>query len=85
MTKEDLQQIREVMRDEVRQIVKEELVPINERLDGIDSRLDNIEEQITELKEDTTVTRSVLNDVVHWVDVNFRHKYPFPVDDIVNL
>lgn len=66
LTKEDIQLLSQLM--------DEKLKPINERLDGIDERLDTIE-------ENTEVTRSVLNEVVKWIDVNFRDEYPFPTED----
>lgn len=49
------------------QLMDEKLKPINERLDVIE--------------ENTEVTRSVLNEVVKWIDVNFRDEYPFPTED----
>lgn len=63
------------------QLMDEKLKPINERLDGIDERLDGIDERLDAIEENTEVTRSVLNEVVKWIDVNFQHKYPFPVED----
>jgi len=66
LTKEDIQLLSQLM--------DEKLNPINERLDGIDERLDAIE-------ENTEITRSVLNEVVKWIDVNFRDDYPFPTED----
>ncbi len=69
MTKEDLQQIRELMR--------EELKPVYEKLDRVDERLGDLEESLEIIKYST-------NELVRWVDTNFRHKFPFPIDkDIV--
>lgn len=65
LTKEDIQLLS--------QLIDEKLKPIN-------GRLDSIEEQLAEIKDDTEVTRSVLNEVVKWIDINFRDEYPFPTD-----
>ena len=69
MTKEEMIQIREMMKE----VVSEELEPINERLD-------NMQEQLDEIKENTEITRDVLNAVVKRIDTNFRDEYPFPVE-----
>lgn len=69
MTNEELKQLREM----IKEVVSEELGPINERLD-------NIQEQLDEIKENTEITRDVLNEVVKWIDNNFRDDYPFPVE-----
>lgn len=66
LTKEDIQLLSQLM---------------DEKLKPINGRLDSIEEQLAEIKDDTEVTRSVLNEVVKWIDVNFRDDYPFPVED----
>lgn len=65
LSKEDIQLIS--------QLLDEKMKPINERLNKMDERLDVIE-------DNTEVTRSVLNEVVKWIDVNFRDDYPFPTD-----
>lgn len=69
MTNEEMKQIREIMKE----VVSEELETINERLD-------NMQEQLDEIKENTEITRDVLNEVVKWIDCNFRDDYPFPVE-----
>lgn len=58
LSKDELQQIA--------QIVREELKPINERLDS--------------LEESMEIVKYSTNELVKWVDTNFRHQYPFPVD-----
>ena len=65
---EEIKQIREMMKE----VVSEEIKPINKRLD-------NMQEQLDEIKENTEITREVLNEVVKWIDYNFRDDYPFPV------
>ncbi len=47
-------------------LMDEKLKPINERLEAIE--------------ENTEITRDVLNEVVKWIDSNFRDDYPFPVE-----
>ena len=69
MTKEEMLQIREMMKE----VVSEELEPIN-------AHLDNIQDQLDEIKENTEITRDVLNEVVKWIDSNFRNDYPFPIE-----
>ncbi len=73
LTKEDLQLLSQLMDDK--------LEPINKRLNGIDKRLDGIDERLDTIEENTEITRSVLNEVVKWIDVNFRDDYPFPTED----
>ena len=65
LTEEELKQIAQVM--------SEQLKPINEKLDKVDERLDALEESMEIIKYST-------NELVRWVDTNFRHQYPFPVD-----
>ena len=69
MTKEEMVQIREMMKE----VVSEELEPIN-------AHLDNIQDQLDEIKENTEITRDVLNEVAKWIDSNFRDDYPLPVE-----
>ena len=73
LTKEDLQLLSQLMDDK--------LEPINKRLNGIDKRLDGIDERLDTIEENTEITRSVLNEVVKWIDVNVRDEYPFPTED----
>lgn len=49
------------------QLMDEKLKPINERLDAIE--------------ENTEITRVAVNEVIKWIDVNFRDEYPFPTED----
>ena len=35
---------------------------------------------IEEIKENTEITRTATNELINWVDYNFRDEYPFPVD-----
>lgn len=79
LTKEDLQLLSGLM--------DEKLKPINERLDNMQDHfdnmqdhLDNMQDQLDEIKENTEITRDVLNEVVKWIDSNFRDDYPFPVE-----
>lgn len=66
MTKEEMQMIREMLR--------EELEPINKRLDGIEDRLAAVE-------ENTTVTREAVNSLIEWAEnvaVITQVKFPVP-------
>ncbi len=53
---------------------------MDEKLKPVNDRLDKIEEDIEEIKENTEITRAVTNEIVEWIDYNFRDEYPFPVD-----
>ena len=67
LTKEDLQAIKI--------IIKEEIEPINKRLD-------KIENDIEEIKEHAEITRETTNDIVEWIDTYWRdNDRPFPVDN----
>ena len=68
-------------------LIKNEVEPINKRLDNVDSRLDkietrldNIEEDIEVIKEDSQITREVTNDIDEWVDYYFHEDKPYPID-----
>lgn len=80
LSQEDLQAIS--------QLIKNEVEPINHRLDGIDSRLDKmdsrldkLEETVEELKEDTEITRDVTNSIGKWIEYYFGKEKPFPIDE----
>lgn len=67
LTKEDLQLLSQLM---------------DEKLDKkLDEKLKPIKEQLEEIREDTEITRVAVNEVIKWIDVNFRDDYPFPVED----
>ena len=74
LTSEDIKLLSQLMDDKLK--------PINDRLDSIEERLDKVEEDIDIIKENTDVTRVVTNELVEWVDYNFRDKYPFPVEKV---
>ena len=48
-----LEALRHIIKEETRAVVKEEIQPINSRLDGMESRLDSIETDISEIKNRT--------------------------------
>lgn len=76
LAEEELKQIAQVM--------AEQLKPINERLDKVDERLDVIEEKLDIIEESLEETRGTTNAISEWVETNFKHKYPYPIDkDIV--
>lgn len=66
LTKEDLKLLSQLM--------DETLNPINGRLGSIEERLEVIE-------ENTEITRVAVNEIIKWIDINFRDDYPFPVED----
>lgn len=75
LTPEDLKQIAEI----VEQIVEQEMT---EKLDPIKVRLENIEERLDVIEENSEITRMASNELVKWVELNFSHKYPFPVEEV---
>ena len=58
MTKENLQQISELMTSA--------LAPIHTHLNQMDKRLDSMAEDITAIKEDAAVTRTACNTLIKW-------------------
>lgn len=69
LSEEELKQIAQVMAEQLKPI-KEEM---NERFDKIEERLDIIEDSLEE-------TRGTTNAISEWVETNFKHKYPYPID-----
>lgn len=67
MTKEDLQQFRELMNE----VIDEKIKPINDRLD-------KMQEDIEEIKEYAKVTREVTNEIGNWVELNATPSNPYP-------
>lgn len=63
-------------------LTKEDIKLLSQFMDEkLDQKLKPIKEELSEIKENTEITRSVLNEVVKWIDVNFREDYPFPTED----
>lgn len=58
MTKENLQQISELMTSA--------LAPIHTHLNQMDKRLDSMAEDITAIKEDSAITRTACNTLIKW-------------------
>lgn len=76
LTPEDVQLLSDLLDKKL----DDRLKPINEHLESIDERLDSVEERLDTIEENTEITRTVLNEVVKWIDFYFRDEYPFPVD-----
>ena len=73
MTKEEMQALREMMR--------EELEPINKRLGTLEEAVAEIKEEVAKIKEDTAVTRSAVNALIDWADsVAVVTQVRFPVN-----
>ncbi len=71
LTKEDIQLLSQLMDEK-----------LDEKLDKkLDEKLKPIKEQLEGIKEDTEITRVAVNEVIKWIDINFRDEYPFPVED----
>jgi len=76
MTNEEMVALRNMLREDIREIVREELSPVN-------ARLDKLEETVAEVKEDTEVTRFAVNSLIEWADsVSVVVKVPYPIERI---
>ena len=62
-------------------LIKNEVEPINKRLDNMDQRLDKIEERLEKIEEDGEITREVTNKIGEWVDFYFHDDKPYPLDE----
>lgn len=80
LSQEDLQAISQLVKNEVEPI-NQRLDKMDNRFDGIDSRLDKLEEAAEELKEDTEITRDVTNSIGKWIEYYFGKDKPFPIDE----
>lgn len=65
LTKEDLKLLSDMM---------------DQKLDPIKQDISQMKEDIGLLKEEMEVIKYSTNELVRWVDTNFRHQYPFPID-----
>ena len=74
MTKEDLQQISELMTSALEPIhthlneIDKRLDAMETRLDNMESRLDSMAEDIAEIKEDAAITRTACNTLIEWTE-----------------
>lgn len=87
LTQEDLQAIS--------QLIKNEVEPINKRLDNMEkdisdlksdvsnlkSDVEEMREDIAAIKEDGEITRENTNEIGKWIDYYFNDNMPFPVSD----
>ena len=79
LTREDLQAISQLIKNEVEPI-NGRLDKMDGRLDKVESRLDSIEETLDEVKEDGQITRSVTNAIGEWIEFYFGKEKPYPLD-----
>lgn len=56
------------MIEAMRMIMKEELEPINQRLEKIESDVVTMKDDIAEIKEDAAITRGAVNTLLEWAD-----------------
>lgn len=52
----------------------------DEKLEPIQRDIAQIKEDIDILKEDAAEVRVTVDEICKWIDLNFSHKYPFPID-----
>lgn len=69
LTKEDLQLLSDMFDKK-----------LDEKLKPIQQDIEQMKEDIAIIKEDTAAALYSSSELVRWVDTNFRHKYPFPID-----
>lgn len=66
LTKNDLDQIRGIVREEVKEEVSTQLKPVNQRLDQADHRLNRVYRRLARLqKEMTLIVHDYTNAIVH--------------------
>lgn len=71
MTQEDLNAIRQLM--------KEELEPINQRLNTVDQKLESIDQRLNKLEESQEELRTGVNTLLEWADrVSDTYQFPLP-------
>ena len=80
LTPEDIKLLSKLM-DEKLKPINERLDNVEKRLDGVNKRFDSVEERLDTIEENTDITRVAVNEVIKWIDVNFRDEYPFPTED----
>ena len=56
MTNNDIQNLRQVIREEVKGVVSEELKPVNERLGSVEDKVDALTAEMYEVQEKTGAT-----------------------------
>ena len=85
MTREDMQLISEMLDEKLNKAFDERLNPINERLDKMQADIETIKEDVEIIKEDATEVRTTVEEICKWIDLNFDHKYPFPIDKNIGI
>lgn len=76
LTKEDLQLLSDMLDNKL----DEKLKPIQQDISQMKDDIAQMKEDIDILKEDTTEVRVTVDEICKWIDLNFSHKYPFPID-----
>lgn len=83
LTKEDLQLLSTLIDDKL-QPINDKLEQMQGNINKMQGDISQIKERLDELEESNEIIKYSTNELVRWVDTNFRHKYPFPVDrDVV--
>jgi len=81
LTKEDLQAIRELMREETAPInarldaaqadlaaLKEDVSELKEDVSGLKEDVSGLKEDVSELKEEAIITRNAVNTLLNWAE-----------------
>lgn len=56
------------MLEAMRIMMKEELKPVNARLDSIDERVNSIDKRLSNVEEDVKITRGAVNTLLEWAE-----------------
>jgi len=67
----------------IRTITREEIKPINQRLDAMDQRLDSMDQRLSVVEESLEETRTGVNMLISWSEkVSMAATFPLPdIDD----
>ncbi len=88
LTKEDIKLLSDLMDkklDEKLKPINERLDKVDERFDKMDERFDKMDERLDNIEEETKIARYVSEELMKWVELNFSHKYPFPIDKDIDV
>lgn len=86
MTKEDLEQIRAIINEEVKPL-KDDIIEMKKDIGNMKKDISNIKEDIEVMKNDieeikieAKITREVTNEIGKWVELNATPNNPYPTD-----
>lgn len=72
------EKLNKILDEKLNKAFDERLAPINEKLD-------KMQEDVEIIKEDACEVRTTVEEICKWIDLNFDHKYPFPIDKNIGV